>query len=389
MGRRARSSATPAKPTPRATTMLDQVKNFLDRATANGQVVSLAGLGLAMVLFLWLLGDLLTPFLITIVIYYLLDNLTDKLLTYKILQRYSRPLLTSILMTLTLVLLTLVLIFLVPFAMEQLSQLVSNVSAEVQRQDIKQLVNEFLATLPINFPETVAADIATAVREFVYDATQYQNLLNSGVLFTLASAENLFVFSVYAIVIPICVYFLLHDKNTIIAWFRDLMPDNLTLVHTVWLRLDAKFGDYVRGKVIEIVVLTAISLAGFTILGLNYAVLLATLVGLAAVVPILGLIAVTVPVIIIAWLQWGFGELFWYLLTFYTLLQAADGYILIPLLFGEVIRLHPLAIIFGILIFGTWFGIWGVFFAIPLVILVQTILILVPEELRKASAGQT
>ena len=62
------------------------------------------------------------------------------------------------------------------------------------------------------------------------------------------------------------------------------------------------------------------------------------------------------------------------------LLQALDGYLLVPLLFSEVVNLHPVAIIIAILIFGGLWGFWGVFFAIPLATLVQAVLNAWPDR---------
>ncbi|MCA8838461.1 MAG: AI-2E family transporter [Proteobacteria bacterium] len=366
--------------------MFEQLKSFLDRATANGQIIALVIVIVSVLVFLWLLGGLLTPFLITIVIFYLLDNLTDKLRAQRLLRRFSRTQIASVVLVVAICLLSVVLVTLIPFALEQLSQLASQLSAMLSEKQFDQYLAEIFAKIPLELPASLPSDIGNAVRGFYDDSSQVQAMLNSGVLFTLHSAENLLSVFVYAVVIPIVVYLLVHDKQKIADWFREILPEKLTLSQTVWTRLDAKLGDYVRGKVIEIVILTSVCLTGFSLMGLNYAVLLSTLVGLAAIVPILGLIAVSIPVIAIAWLQWGLSEWFWYLLAFYTIVQAADGYILIPVLFGEVIKLHPLAIIFGILFFGHWMGVWGVFFAIPLVILIQTLLVLAPMELRKADA---
>jgi len=58
----------------------------------------------------------------------------------------------------------------------------------------------------------------------------------------------------------------------------------------------------------------------------------------------------------------------------YLVIQALDGFLLVPLLFSEVNNLHPLAIVIAVLVFGAWFGLAGVFFAIPLAILLRAIL---------------
>ena len=83
---------------------------------------------------------------------------------------------------------------------------------------------------------------------------------------------------------------------------------------------------------------------------------------------------VTIPVAIIAYFQWGTGSDFIWIMVAYGIIQALDGMVLVPLLFSEVVNLHPIAIVMAILVFGGLWGFWGVFFAIPLATLVQAVL---------------
>ena len=116
---------------------------------------------------------------------------------------------------------------------------------------------------------------------------------------------------------------------------------------------------------------------------MEYAALLATLVGLSVIIPYIGATVVTLPVLLIAWFQWGWTKEFGYLTSAYFIIQGLDGNVLVPLLFSEVVNLHPVAIILAILIFGGLWGFWGVFFAIPLATLVQAILKSWPRGLQQ------
>jgi putative permease len=89
---------------------------------------------------------------------------------------------------------------------------------------------------------------------------------------------------------------------------------------------------------------------------------------------------VTIPVLLIAWFQWGWSADFGWLTLAYFVIQALDGNVLVPLLFSEAVNLHPVAIIVAILVFGGFWGFWGVFFAIPLATLVQAIVSAWPRE---------
>jgi putative permease len=138
--------------------------------------------------------------------------------------------------------------------------------------------------------------------------------------------------------------------------------------------MDLQLGNYVRGKFWEILIVGVVTYIGFVVLGLKYAILLGVLVGLSVLVPYLGAAVVTVPVAVVAYFQWGWGSEFAILMIVYGVIQALDGNLLVPLLFSEVVNLHPVAIIVSVLFFGGLWGFWGVFFAIPLATLVKALI---------------
>ena len=117
----------------------------------------------------------------------------------------------------------------------------------------------------------------------------------------------------------------------------------------------------------------------FSLLGLNYALLLGFLCGISVIIPYVGAIVVTVPIIFVAFFQWGTSVLFWYVLVAHILIQVIDGNVVVPILFSDAVNLHPIAILISILFFGTIWGLWGVFFAIPLAVLFNTLLNIWPR----------
>ena len=170
------------------------------------------------------------------------------------------------------------------------------------------------------------------------------------------------------------VFFFLKDKDLILGWLGDFLPDERRLVRTVWSDLDVKIASYVRGKFIEIILVWASTYIAFAFMGLNYAMLLSLLVGLSVIVPYVGATVVTIPVALVGFSQWGMSSQLGYLIGIYAFIQFLDGNLLVPLLFSEVVNLHPIAIIVAVVFFGSLWGIWGVFFAIPLATLVQAII---------------
>jgi len=151
--------------------------------------------------------------------------------------------------------------------------------------------------------------------------------------------------------------------------------------------VDRQISNYVRGKFWEILIVWSVSFATFSAFNLNYAMLLALLVGLSVIVPFIGVVVATVPVLLIAWFQWGWTSDFAWLAAAYFVIQGLDGNVLVPVLFSEVVNLHPVAIIVAILVFGGLWNFWGVFFAIPLATLVQAVLSAWPREDHPAKLG--
>ena len=101
--------------------------------------------------------------------------------------------------------------------------------------------------------------------------------------------------------------------------------------------------------------------------------LLGCLVCISVFIPFVGAIFVTIPIIIIGLLQWGFGAEFVWLSILYSIILFLDANVLIPFLFSGTMKIHPLTIIIAILLFGGLWGVWGVFFAIPLAVIIKAI----------------
>ena len=183
------------------------------------------------------------------------------------------------------------------------------------------------------------------------------------------------------------VFFFLIDKERIKAWFSAYLPEQRTLVTRVWIEMDVQIGRYVRGKVMEIVIVAGVSAVTFTTMGLQYALLLGVLVGISVLIPYIGAAVVTLPVAMVGFFQWGWSDQFAYLMAAYAVIQALDGNVLVPLLFSEAVNLHPVAIVVAVLVFGGIWGVWGVFFAIPLATLIKTLLVVWPGVRNSAAAG--
>ncbi|MFV0478791.1 MAG: AI-2E family transporter [Parahaliea sp.] len=231
---------------------------------------------------------------------------------------------------------------------------------------------ELLSVLPERYPEIISQK---QLNQFMTVAqgelAQFGQTLVSRSLSTITSMVTVLV---YLILIPILVFFFLKDQRQIINWCTSFLPQKRPLLQRIWLEMDIQVSNYARGKVLEILIVGAASFVSFVLLGLNYAALLGLLVGLSVIIPYIGAALVTLPVVLVAYFQWGFGSEFYTLVVVYFIIQALDGNLLVPMLFSEAVNLHPVAIILAVLFFGGIWGLWGVFFAIPLATLIKAII---------------
>jgi putative permease len=280
--------------------------------------------------------------------------------------RLNRTLAASLVTTFILTIILLAFFVLLPLLLKQISELIREAPAMLGKGQ------QLLSQLPQKYPDYVSSQQISEILGLL--RAEITNVGQRAVSLSLSSVVSIITFFVYLILLPLMVFFFLKDKDIILDWLGHFMPKERRLVRQVWADLDIKIASYVRGKFIEVVVIWVATYIAFAYLGLNYAMLLSLLVGLSVIIPYVGATVVTIPVALIAYFQWGSTSEFGYLMAVYALIQFLDGNLLVPLLFSEVVNLHPIAIIVAIVFFGSVWGVWGVFFAIPLATLVQAVI---------------
>ena len=258
-----------------------------------------------------------------------------------------------------------VVLVLIPNLWAQLANLLSDLPHMFNR------FNEWFLSLPERYPELIDAQTVESIFGTVKE--KILSLGESALKLSLASIMNLVTLGIYAFLVPLMVFFLLKDKRQLIDGVSRFLPRNRTLASKVWVEMQQQIANYIRGKLLEILVVTAVTYAIFLTFGLNYPLLLAVAVGFSVLVPYIGAVLVTIPVVLVAIFQFGDTHTFWYILIAFVVSQLLDGNLLVPFLFSEVVNLHPLIIIIAVLIFGGLWGFWGVFFAIPLATLVKAV----------------
>ena len=351
---------------------MNRIVNWFKHQLSNPQVVFLALFLLGLVLVISYAGNTLAPVIAGIVIAYLLEGLISRL------TRVGVPRLLSVwVVFLTFVLFLAGILFgLLPILYNQLTDVVQQIPSILTKGQA------VLVTLPEDYPELVSM---AQIREITaHIRTQLTDVGQALVTSSITGAASIISIMIYAVLLPILVFFFIKDKRVILGWFQDFLPENHELAAKVWGDVDLQIANYIRGKFWEILIVWLVTLITFTYLELQYAMLLSFLVGISVLIPYVGAAVVTVPIAIIAWFQWGSSGEFVTLMVAYLIIQALDGNLLVPLLFSEVVNIHPVAIIVAVLVFGGLWGVWGIFFAIPLATLVQSVIVAWPNSPRYA-----
>ena len=342
--------------------MYDILRDWYARNFSDPQAVILSILLLIVFGLVWLLGDIMAPMLVALILAYLLESVVATMVRWHLPRTLASVVVLALIVTITVV----VLFGLIPVLSRQLTGILRELPGMIQN------IQEQLLRLPESYPDMFTVE---QVNDLIGNLRSELTSFTQSVLsFSLARLGNIVMIAVYVVLVPIMVFFTLKDKKKLLSFAKKFVPKRSELTFQVWREVDQKIGNYIRGKFFEILIVWVASYVLFAIMGLNYSLLLSFLVGLSVIIPYVGAIAVTVPIALIGFFQWGLSAKLGYLLLAYQIIQILDGNVLVPLLFSEVVNLHPLAIIIAVLFFGGLFGLWGVFFAIPLATLVQAVL---------------
>lgn len=341
--------------------MLNIVRSWVEKYFSDEEAVVLFILLIAGLAIVVLVGGMLAPVIASMVLAFILQGLVSKLVSRGF-NEFGSILAVYLLF---IGLFFMFLFFLLPLVLGQVTALVK----EFPRMFSE--LQSYLKVLPQEYPSLLSeGSVNNLFNQATSEAAKFGQWVVS---FSIESFPVFVTILIYIVLVPILVFFFLKDRRLILRSLAGLLPREKTLMTQVWHEMNLQFANYIRGKVVEILIVGVATYVAFVVMGLNYAALLGILVGLSVLVPYIGATIVTIPVAMIALFQWGWGSDFFYLMIVYGVIQALDGNVLVPLLFSEVVNLHPVVIIVAVLFFGGIWGLWGVFFAIPLATLLKAV----------------
>ena len=347
--------------------MINTLKHWYEEHLTHKESVILVVIMASTFLLLATIGDVLMPVLMALILAYLMQGVADRLMGWGL----------NEMLALTGATLLFVGVFLgfavgiAPLVWRQLGGLIREAPAMVEA--VQTEVAGLIAQYPTMIEQAPIDELMSTLQ--AQAASFGQAVLGFG----LSSIPGVLTFAIYMVLIPLMVFFFLKDREVILKWVLGFLPSDRPQLDQIGRAMNVQIANYVRGKGIEITIIGAVSYAAFTTFDLNYTALLALLVGLSVIVPYIGAFLVTIPVMLVALFQFGLNGDFYWVVGLYMLIQVLDGNVLVPLLFSEAVDLHPVAIIIAVLVFGGLWGVWGVFFAIPLATLCNVLLVSWPR----------
>jgi putative permease len=340
---------------------LDVIGGWINRHFSNEEAIYLVALLLVVFLLLFTLGGVLAPVLTGLVVAFLLDGLVKRLADYGIPNAFS----VYVVFLLFLGGMVALILFLVPLVWQQLRALIIGLPGGFDQ----------VRGLLISFAESTPGFVTTTqVDQWLSTLTSDVTNLSGTLINTLVNeVPEVVALLLYAVIVPFSVFFFLKDRRQLIGWFLSLLPRERPLLIRVGEEMNVQLANYVRGKFVEILIVGSATFVSFTLFGLNYAALLSVLVGFSVLIPFVGAAVVTIPVALVATVQFGWSLTFAGVFGAYLFIQFVDGNFLVPLLFSSAVNLHPITIVSAVLAFGGLWGVWGVLFAIPLATLIKAI----------------
>jgi len=351
--------------------MRNTIDTWLHRYFGDEEAFLLSLIIVASLVVIWFLGEVLAPFLVSLIIAYILQGPMHALSA----KGMPRNLAVALTYAFFLGLIIAIGFFLIPLILAEVTSAVADLPAIMNRgeQLFKNMVESGSDYISDDFLSSLFGQLNQIA---LYNGEKL-------VAYSLGQIPGLMTLTVYGALVLILVFFLLKDWQSLGMGIKGFLPTRRGAMRIIWVEMDQQLANYLRGKALEILIVGIVSYAVFALFGLRYSLLLAVLVGFSVLIPFVGAFAVTIPVALVALFQWGLSPVTFYLVMAYIILQILDGNVLVPLIFSEAVNLHPVIIILAILVFGGIWGVWGVFFAIPLATLIKALISAWPVSIKK------
>ncbi|MCF6194482.1 MAG: AI-2E family transporter, partial [Kangiellaceae bacterium] len=316
---------------------------------------------------LYFLAPILLPFVSGALLAYLGDPIVDRLEKFKI----SRTLSVVIVFFIALLVVLPIFFFLVPLIESQIKLLIAKMPGYIDWIMVN-LEPTLKDTFGISIPALEIEQLKTTFGEQFSDAGGFfkslvRTISHSGMVVA-GWAANVFL-------IPVITFYLLRDWDNLVDYIHDLLPRSVeSTVSRLATESDEVLGAFLRGQMLVMLALGTIYAVGLKLIGLEFALLIGMLAGVLSFIPYMGLIVgIMVAGVAIILQTQDPTNLLWVAAVF-VVAQVIEGTVLTPLLVGDRIGLHPVAVIFSVLAGGQLFGFFGILLALPVFAVIAVIM---------------
>ena len=325
------------------------------------------GVVLALSGFIYLLSPILTPFFLAATFAYLGDPLADWLESKK-LNRTLAVIIVFVLFTLLGVLAILMMIPMLKQQFELLSDKTPVVIDFFKHQAYPWILDKVGA-------EPGSVDISAIEKSIRSQLSDNTGVIAKVMSSITSSGLAIFGWLGNLVLIPVVTFYLLRDWDLLVAKVYSLFPRHAAPVaKKLAVECNEVLSAFVRGQLMVMFALGIIYAVGLWVVGLDLALLVGLIAGLASIVPYLGFIIGIIFAIIAGLIQFGDPQILIWIALVFAVGQMLEGMVLTPLLVGDKIGLHPVAVIFAVLAGGQLFGFLGILLALPIAAVIMVML---------------
>src|SRR3954452_17263901 len=308
------------------------------------------------ILLLWLLSDILLPFVAGMVIAYLLDPMTNRLERLGVNRRFAALLIVGAFVLIVVALL----LVLVPLLANQLYAFIGNFPGYVAR------LYELALSVEVPWLREMmgSGDSSKTLQGLVREGAGW---LSAFLRSLWAGGRALISLLSLIVVTPVVAFYLISDWPNIVKTVEQWIPlKNRELLHSLFAEIDAAIAGFVRGQTGVCLILGSYYALALSIVGLNFGLLIGLISGLITFIPFVGSMTGLILAVGVAVAQfWPDWTLIVTVLVIFLVGQFVEGYILAPKLVGENVGLHPVWLMFAMFAFGYLFGFVGLLVAVP------------------------
>jgi predicted PurR-regulated permease PerM len=195
----------------------------------------------------------------------------------------------------------------------------------------------------------------------------HQDIIGKVISTLTSSGFTLVTIILQLLLVPVVTFYLLRDWNKLVLNLRKILPRTIEPTAVMLIKkYNSVLRAFIRGQLLVIILLGFIYTVGLWLIGLQFAVLIGIVAGLLNIVPYLGFTIGLISALIAGYYQFGNINDLLYVLLVFGIGQSIESMVLTPLLVGDSIGLHPVAVIFAVLTGGYFFGLVGALFALPI-----------------------